>query len=100
MPPTPPNPPRSGHPGRPSARDVDETTPSVQRAAEAPTPHSYGQSAPVGENTDSEVVVRRVHQPGTGDSANAGQHEDDPRETLEDLAGEPIREEGEDEPSS
>ena len=100
MPPTPPNPPRSGHPAKPPAREVDETTPSAQRASEAPSPRSYGQSAPMAEDTDSGVVVRRVHQPGTGDSSNAGQDEDDPRETLEDLVGEPVREEGEDEPPS
>jgi hypothetical protein len=71
-----PNSPREGHPGKPPRRkkDADGEQDKPKRA-----PRSYGQSAPM---PDTEQTPGRV------------EHE---HESLEELAGEPIREEGEDE---
>jgi hypothetical protein len=73
-----PNPPRDGHPGKPPRRRGRGASDGTQ--PERPKPRSYGQSA---EMPDS---------PASGDRVEL-EHE-----SLEELAGEPVREEGEDEP--
>ena len=85
--PTTPQPPRKGHPGKPPRRDSDED----EKKAPARAPQSYGQSAPMpgageppieGETRGPTHKINRVE----------AQHE-----SVEDLAGEPMREAGEDE---
>lgn len=93
MPQMPPNPPRSGHPGKPPQREDSEDTNEEMTSSRGP--HSYGQSAPMPDDDSSATVVRQVHQQNQPQDPS----DEDPRDTLEDLAGEPIREEGEDEPS-
>ncbi len=91
MPQSPPNPPRSGHPGKPPRREGDDDS-NVDVTAK-PVPHSYGQPAPMPDDGSPGTVVQPIASAQSAD-------DDDPRETLEDLAGEPIREEGEDDPSA
>lgn len=88
MPETPPNPPRSGHPGKPPPDDGDA---AAEEGSTTGTPHSYGQSAPMADDDSTATIVHTI-QPQ--DQSN----DDDPRDTVEDLAGEPIREANEDEP--
>jgi hypothetical protein len=85
--PTAPQPPKKGHPGQPPSRDEDADA----RKAPASAPRNYGQSAPMpgageppieGETRAPARKITRVEQ----------QHE-----SVEDLAGEPMRESGEDE---
>lgn len=85
--PTAPQPPRKGHPGQPPSRDDD----AEAKTAPASAPQSYGQSAPMpaageppieGETRAPARKITRVEE----------QHE-----SVEELAGEPMRETGEDE---
>jgi hypothetical protein len=71
-----PNAPREGHPGKPPRRrrNGGDGQEKPKRA-----PRSYGQSAPMPEAEETPAKVEHEH------------------ESLEELAGEPIREEGEDE---
>lgn len=70
-----PNPPRDGHPGKPPRRRGRKTTQSQDKPPSRP--RSYGQSAEMPEPVDGRVELEH--------------------ESLEELAGEPVREEGEDE---
>jgi hypothetical protein len=74
-----PQPPRKGHPGQPPRRKGAKQ----DAAGRAPDrqPHSYGQSAPLPQPPESGRV-------------------DFEHESVEELAGEPMREEGEDEPGA
>lgn len=71
-----PNPPREGHPGKPPRRRRRGATDESARPTRAP--RSYGQSA-------------EMPKPASGDLIDL-----EP-DSIEDLAGEPMREEGEDE---
>lgn len=71
-----PNPPRDGHPGKPPRRRRKGAEDSVQPGRK---PRSYGQSADIPKPSGAHDRVDLEH------------------ESLEELAGEPIREEGEDE---
>ncbi len=86
--PTTPQPPREGHPGQPPRRDDDAD------AKKAPTgkPHSYGQSAPM-PGADEAPIEGETRAPARKIARVEEQHE-----SVEDLAGEPMREAGEDEP--
>jgi hypothetical protein len=77
-----PNAPREGHPGKPPRRRKDQGAEGAERGAPRSrrAPRSYGQSAPMPEADEQHGKVEHEH------------------ESLEDLAGEPVREEGEDEP--
>lgn len=70
-----PNPPREGHPAKPPRRRRQGAS---DEAAPKRRPRSYGQSAEMPTSADSDKVEYE-------------------HETIEDLAGEPVREEGEDE---
>jgi hypothetical protein len=70
-----PNPPREGHPGKPPRRRGQSADEETRRSKIKP--HSYGQSAPMPETPEK---VEHEH------------------ESLEELAGEPVREEHEDDP--
>lgn len=81
--PTTPQPPRKGHPGQPPRRD-DE-------ADAAHNPHSYGQSAPM-PGADEPPIEGETRGPARKIARAEEKHD-----SVEDLAGEPMRESGEDE---
>jgi len=85
--PTTPQPPREGHPGQPPRRDDDADA----KRAPAGKPHSYGQSAPM-PGEDEAPIEGETRAPARKIARVEEQHE-----SVEDLAGEPMREEGEDE---
>lgn len=85
--PTTPQPPRKGHPGQPPSRDDDADA----KKTPARKAQSYGQSAPM---------------PGAGEPAIEGETRtaarkiervEERHQSVEELAGEPMREAGEDE---
>ena len=75
-----PNPPRDGHPGKPPRRRNRRTAAEVE--AQKIKPHSYGQSA-------------EMPKPAEGSASN--DLIDLEPDSIEDLAGEPMREDDEDE---
>jgi hypothetical protein len=88
--PTAPQPPRKGHPGRPPSRDDDADA----RKAPARAPQSYGQSAPM-PATDEPPIEGETRAPARKITRVEEKHQ-----SVEELAGEPMREAGEDEEDS
>jgi hypothetical protein len=82
--PTTPQPPRKGHPGRPPKRDDGDKRASGK-------PRSYGQSAPM-PGKDEQQIEGEIRAPVHKIARHEHAHQ-----SVEDLAGEPMREEGEDE---
>ena len=87
--PTAPQPPRKGHPGQPPSRDDD----ADGKKAPARKPQSYGQSAPM-PGADEPPIEGETRAPARKITRVEEQHE-----SVEELAGEPMRESGEDEES-
>jgi hypothetical protein len=85
--PTTPQPPRKGHPARPPSRDGDADA----KKASARKPRSYGQSAPM-PGADEPPIEGETRAPARKISRVEEKHE-----SVEELAGEPMREAGEDE---
>jgi hypothetical protein len=85
--PTTPQPPRNGHPGRPPSRDDDDAT----RKPAAGDARSYGQSAPM-PAADEPPIEGETRAPARKIARVEEQHQ-----SVEELAGEPMRESGEDE---
>lgn len=85
--PTAPQPPRKRHPARPPSRDGDESA----KKAPARAPRSYGQSAPM-PGADEPPIDGETRGPARKITRVEGEHE-----SIEELAGEPMREAGEDE---
>ena len=85
--PTAPQPPRKGHPGQPPSRDDDaDANKTPARASQ-----SYGQSAPM-PGADEPPTEGETRAPARKIERVEEQHE-----SVEELAGEPMRESGEDE---
>jgi len=82
--PTAPQPPRKGHPGRPPGDDADEKQPASGDA------RSYGQSAPM-PGADEPPIEGETRAPARKIARVEESHE-----SVEELAGEPMREAGED----
>lgn len=87
MPPT-PQPPSKGRAGRPPRRDGEADA----KKAPAGAPKSYGQSAPM-PAADEPPVEGETRAP-----AHRIARVEDRHQSVEELAGEPMRESGEDEP--
>ena len=87
--PTTPQPPRKGHPGKPPRRDGDADKDA--KKAPARKARSYGQSAPM-PGADEPPIAGETRAPARKIARVEEQHE-----SVEDLAGEPMREAGEDE---
>ena len=85
--PTAPQPPRKGHPGRPPSRDDDADA----KKAPARAPQSFGQSAPM-PAADEPPIEGETRAPARKITRVEEKHE-----SVEELAGEPMREAGEDE---
>ena len=85
--PTTPQPPRKARAGRPPSRDGD----SDAKKPASTAPHSYGQSAPMPE-ADEAPIEGETRAPARKIARTEGKHE-----SVEELAGEPMREAGEDE---
>ncbi len=84
--PTTPQPQRRNNHGQPPSRDGDSETKSPPAAQ----PHSYGQSAPM-PGEDEPAIEGETRAPARRITRVEEEHE-----SVEELAGEPMREAGED----
>lgn len=85
--PTTPQPPRKAHAGRPPSRDGD----TDEKNLSSSEPRSYGQTAPM-PDADAAPIEGETRAPSRKIARAEGEHE-----SVEELAGEPMREAGEDE---
>ena len=83
-----PQPPRKGHPGKPPRRDAEDAA----KRRPARKARSFGQSAPM-PGKDEAPIEGETRAPARKIARHEHKHE-----SVEELAGEPMREEGEDDP--